>query len=83
MWPEQGQAGFVKTSQDHVHHWSWSPGRGHKMKGGMCEASPKGKVSEAQGGPRRGQKEGCAGGKTRKSSREGMEFGFTVGVDGI
>lgn len=53
------------------------------MKGGMCEASPKGKVSEAQGGPRRGQKEGCAGGKTRKSSREGMEFGFTVGVDGI
>ena len=27
--------------------------------------------------------QGCAGGKTRKSSREGVEFGFVVGVDGI
>ena len=73
----------MKTSQHHGHHWSWSPGGGRKLKGGMCEASPKGKVSEAQGGSRRGRKEGCAGGKTRKSSREGVEFVFVVGVDGI
>ena len=73
----------MKTSQDHVHYWSCLPGRGRKMKGGVCEAHPRERSVRSRAGPGENGGRECAGGKTRKSFREGVEFGFTVRVGGI